>query len=289
MHYRLNLNWELAMKVISIVTVMYTVLLTNACCAMTDFKLFPDLLEFLVTDRYCDNPRTHYFSSNVSPANGGTLLHRAAAKGDVTLVESLLAQGASINTQDYKGRTPLHEAVRNRNIKAVKLLLCYGANSMLQDNLGNTLLDNGDASSKVDALIVRYQQLYIDAQKNPLEAFKEAIEQGYLNLVKILISRGVPVTLAHLQLAKKSCEKAEHKSVYRAIGRLLIDYLRLTGDLKALKQIPIRRPIYYFFSSVWRPSNKTYAQRPIAQSGIQATGLTKDLADYIARMVVNAD
>jgi ankyrin repeat protein len=55
--------------------------------------------------------------------SGKTLLHLAAAEGNVGMVRQLLAQGASLTAKDSAGCTPLHVAVQACNTRTVRVLL----------------------------------------------------------------------------------------------------------------------------------------------------------------------
>lgn len=70
-------------------------------------------------------------------------LHRAAASGDIKLIESLLAEGCNINAfeQDLP-LTPLHYAAMENKVDAMRCLLKAGAdvNANDPDRIGNTPL-----------------------------------------------------------------------------------------------------------------------------------------------------
>ncbi|XP_054717489.1 BRCA1-associated RING domain protein 1-like [Uloborus diversus] len=68
-------------------------------------------------------------TSNLDKKNhkGETLLHCAVIKGDIGKVKELLAEGASVNTQDNSGWTPLHEASNRGFVEIAKMLLDAGA------------------------------------------------------------------------------------------------------------------------------------------------------------------
>src|SRR5262245_30588098 len=55
-------------------------------------------------------------------------LHDAAARGDATGIEQLIAQGEKPNIQDANSRTPLHVAAFLRRHAAARTLLVLGAN-----------------------------------------------------------------------------------------------------------------------------------------------------------------
>jgi len=54
-------------------------------------------------------------------------LHRAAAKGDIGQIKSLIASGIYINARNMVDNTPLHLAAQNGRRDIVELLLAEGA------------------------------------------------------------------------------------------------------------------------------------------------------------------
>ena len=75
-------------------------------------------------------------------------LHHAAAAGDLSSVDLLLAAGLPCDEVDDDGRTPLHEAVANEHVHVAQLLLSRGA--VLEAASGESPLmvaaKNGDAA-----------------------------------------------------------------------------------------------------------------------------------------------
>lgn len=67
------------------------------------------------------------------------IFHAVLARRD-SLIEKLIANGASPSHQDSEGRTPLHFAVQERSVHAAKLLLEAGAPVDARDAHGNTPL-----------------------------------------------------------------------------------------------------------------------------------------------------
>jgi ankyrin repeat protein len=86
-------------------------------------------------------------------------LHEAAAKGDASEIEKLIAAGEKPNIQDAKSRTPLHVAVYLKKPEAARALLRLGANP-------NAL--------EID----RYDIVTIAAVANDLEMLKIALDGG---------------------------------------------------------------------------------------------------------------
>lgn len=65
--------------------------------------------------------------SSAMPVTGAQALHHAAANGHVSLVELLLARGASVNAEDVDGATPLVYAAYSGRVEVIKRLLAAGA------------------------------------------------------------------------------------------------------------------------------------------------------------------
>ena len=86
-------------------------------------------------------------------------LHDAAARGDVTEIEQLIAEGEKPNIQDGNSRTPLHVAAFRRQHAAARALIRLGADP-----------------NALDAQ--RYDVITIAAVNNDLEMLKIALAGG---------------------------------------------------------------------------------------------------------------
>ena len=73
---------------------------------------------------------------------GRSLMHLAAQRGNVSVLEYLLelSKGAGTETRDATGQTVLHYAVYSRRTETIDLLLAYGADAHAVDSKGRTLL-----------------------------------------------------------------------------------------------------------------------------------------------------
>lgn len=65
---------------------------------------------------------------------------KAAKKGKIDKVQTLMSDGASINSTDKRGRTALMLAAEKGHSNVVKLLLEHGADISTTDNKGETAL-----------------------------------------------------------------------------------------------------------------------------------------------------
>jgi ankyrin repeat protein len=56
-----------------------------------------------------------------------SVLHHAAGRGDVAVVELLLAAGAGVDKRSHDGSTPLHAAAAGGHLAVVRVLVAAGA------------------------------------------------------------------------------------------------------------------------------------------------------------------
>ena len=96
------------------------------------------------------------------PKTLDTPLQRAAALGQLTVAQFLLANGADVEQKDWQGYTPLHAAALYGHKSMVELLLDHHADVQATDAFGDT-------------------PLY------------KAAERGYLNVAETLLARGAQV------------------------------------------------------------------------------------------------
>jgi len=78
-------------------------------------------------------------SPNSQDNAGWTPLHEAASAGRLDMARVLLEAGARPSVPSKEERvTPLHDAVGSAQVEMVKLLVCWGANRDARDSKGNT-------------------------------------------------------------------------------------------------------------------------------------------------------
>nr|CAH7737898.1 unnamed protein product [Callosobruchus chinensis] len=93
-----------------------------------------DLLEvarngcFSVVDLALENLEFYDFSVDSQDENGNTLLHYAAATGNLDTTSKLITLGAYTNILNNKGETPLHVACLQAQLAIAELLIKNGAN-----------------------------------------------------------------------------------------------------------------------------------------------------------------
>ena len=72
------------------------------------------------------------------PKHKGDKPWKNQTKYMLSVIESLLENGANVNTRNVKGDTPLHIAILRRDTELVELLLKHGARVDIQNNQGKT-------------------------------------------------------------------------------------------------------------------------------------------------------
>ena len=73
---------------------------------------------------------------------GNSAFHKAAYKGDIDAVNTLIANGANVNEKNDIGRTALHlDAALHGHVDTVNTLIANGANINEKDNDGKTAYD----------------------------------------------------------------------------------------------------------------------------------------------------
>lgn len=80
---------------------------------------------------------------NIADIRGATPLHRAASKGNLSIVKLLLECGdkLKINVRDVYGNTALHLACEEDRQEIAKLLVDYGADLEIKNKEEKTPLD----------------------------------------------------------------------------------------------------------------------------------------------------
>lgn len=91
-------------------------------------------------------------------------LHRAAASGDMQMIESLLAEGVPATSFDTLAYTPLHYAAVAGHIEAMKRLLRAGAdvNANLEEKIGDTALKEAATNCSLEMATI-----LVDAGADP--------------------------------------------------------------------------------------------------------------------------
>ncbi|XP_078526030.1 CARD- and ANK-domain containing inflammasome adapter protein-like [Lissotriton helveticus] len=121
-----------------------------------------------------------------------TLLHVAAANGNVAAIELLIKKGAKIDAKDRNGRTPLHRASEMGHADAVRALLQAGANLYALDKEGQTPLHLAARNQHMDIMKIMLQEEGRQYQ-NGHHFLHMAVLKDESSLVSLLLQNGAPV------------------------------------------------------------------------------------------------
>ncbi|XP_075290079.1 ankyrin repeat domain-containing protein 27 isoform X6 [Opisthocomus hoazin] len=160
---------------------------------------------------------------------GYTPLHIAAICGQTSLVDLLVAKGATVNATDYHGSTPLHLACQKGYQNVTLLLLHYKASTDVQDNNGNTPLHLACTYGHEDILsLMELNYLTFErgqsASESPLRSPQHSVET---------FSRGSSVS--SLSSASTDIRQEEVKNSYKEVEKLLRAVA--DGDLEMVRYL----------------------------------------------------
>ena len=115
-------------------------LILFAFCSMVASAVASDL--FSAVDEGCSDDVAEALKTttdvNAKDKFGRTALHKAANKGNIEIVEMIIAKGADVNAKDIKGDTPLHAAAWKENEDLMKLLVENKADPKITNTYGQT-------------------------------------------------------------------------------------------------------------------------------------------------------
>lgn len=101
-------------------------------------------------------PRILEYGANINGAvsNGTTPFHEAAARGDIAILEIILASGANKHARDAQQQTALHYAAKNDCGSAVAKLLSWGLDADAKDSSGQVPLHLAHRGSVADRSLI---------------------------------------------------------------------------------------------------------------------------------------
>ncbi len=129
---------------------------------------------------------------------GRTALHRAAQKGNIEMVEFLIASGADMNAKDDNGRTPLIYALDFNNFDIANLLIEKGANVKIADNRGLVALHWAAGLGKEDlakVLLSKGTDINVRNTFRGWTPLYTAASQGKKEMVEFLLTKGADINI----------------------------------------------------------------------------------------------
>ncbi len=124
--------------------------------------------------------------------SGTTLLHVAAATGQVPVIELLIAKDADIEALDARSRTPLLHAATCRRSSAARCLLGHGANVLHKDVDGHTALHRAAASDRATtvALLIKHGADVNTKLQHGTTPLHSALLLGFEDVAALLLEAG---------------------------------------------------------------------------------------------------
>lgn len=110
-------------------------------------KTGSSIVASLMISTYNVDPDIRFYHSRLTDQ---TVLHVAASKGHLQLVQQLAALGADLQARNHAGRTPLHDAAYAGELEVVRTLVTLGADVMARDALELTPLHSAAKKGRSD-------------------------------------------------------------------------------------------------------------------------------------------
>ncbi|XP_075290075.1 ankyrin repeat domain-containing protein 27 isoform X2 [Opisthocomus hoazin] len=173
---------------------------------------------------------------------GYTPLHIAAICGQTSLVDLLVAKGATVNATDYHGSTPLHLACQKGYQNVTLLLLHYKASTDVQDNNGNTPLHLACTYGHEDCVKAL---VYYDVHSCRLDIGNEkgdtplhiAARWGYQGIIEVLLQNGANPEIQN-RMKETSLQCALNSKI---LSLMELNYLTFERGQSA-SESPLRSP-----------------------------------------------
>lgn len=129
---------------------------------------------------------------NSKNEDGLTPLHVAAVRGQLAVVDFLINNGADVNTKTKDGKTLLHHVAREGHFEVVALLIDSGSDLNAKDVAGRTPLNCAMRWRKYDiAMLLINRGADVNTKDGTgITPLHYASSSGDNNLVKLLISEG---------------------------------------------------------------------------------------------------
>lgn len=124
---------------------------------------------------------------------GRKMLHVAAARGHLKIVELLLKNGATINTEDFSGRTPFFIALKENQVEVAEFLLENGASLNIPSEDGKTPLHLAIGTENVEfveRLLKKGAKVNVIDDMSSMKPIDIAAELNNIKLVEILLKYG---------------------------------------------------------------------------------------------------
>jgi ankyrin repeat protein/beta-lactamase regulating signal transducer with metallopeptidase domain len=170
-------------------------------------------------------------------------LHEAAKARDVDEVKRLIAQGADVNSEDWKRQTALHLAAEHGYIDIARILIANGSDVNAKDKYGYTPLheaaqgSHGDVGELLIANSADMNSKTTTGGETPVAVAMQSVATGYREMVKLLAGKGARIPPLHLAAfmgdlnkLKKCLEDGTDVDAQDDCGNTALHYAAASGD-----------------------------------------------------------
>jgi len=159
---------------------------------------FKQLFEYVKSGDFNKLSTLHYvedYINLIDKESGDSLLHVAAEKNSVDIIELLIKEGANYSLVNSTGETPLHTSARCGALESLKLLYKYDKDIESRDNDELTCLHDAACYDKIQTVqFLIENKANIEAKTSSGETpLMFAVRQGYLNIVNLLLDSNADV------------------------------------------------------------------------------------------------
>lgn len=174
------------------------------------------------------------------PSGGGTYLHSAAEKGDITLASVLLDNGASVNALDGRELTPIYRAIVNNKPAMVNFLFASGA------DLGKTPLHTSVVRGSLDSLraLLQLGASVKTKDENGQSPIWKAVERDDVGAASLLVDFGANLTERWYSSERTLLNWAAMKGSVRSIEWLVKNGLSV-NSVNKYDYTPLHNAAYY--------------------------------------------
>ena len=164
-------------------------------CATAEEALFKSLRNYneQAIETLLEDPN---IDINRKDSQEATLLHLAIEKGNVNAVSNLLKLGANVEEKEDK-YTPLQRSIVSKDSRITRLLIEHGADLYAHEKHcidgTDVLLEQFAYPPFLLACLLMYNEVYEYSEN-------ESIDDGWLDLIRILIEAGVDLDMRYEQL-----------------------------------------------------------------------------------------
>lgn len=158
-----------------------------------------------------------FIAPATEPLRNCSLLHIAAAQGNIEAIEKLVHSQKDFNYWGRDGLTPFHWAIYAETTAALEKFLQLGIDPNIRTKAGATaIMQAVEANEKENLLLLLKSGADVNAQDDRgFTALHRACEMGHLELVKILLEHGAEknVSAAEGHTPAKLAELREHQEI----------------------------------------------------------------------------